>query len=288
MPPSQVPPSGNLSNHDLYGISAALRLDVFDMIIRAKSGHIDSSLSVIDILTTLYFAVMRVKPCDPAWPDRDRLILSKGHAAPALYSVLARLGFFPREDLWTLRQPGSHLQGHPRLSTPGIDSPSGSLGQGLSVATGMAFASQTLHTAPNSRVFAVLSDGELDEGQTWEALALAGSCGLSRLTAIVDHNGRQYAGLIRDSSSIERLVPRLASLGWDVVVVDGHSFGQLQEALPRQGSRPLAVLARTIKGKGVSFMEDTLEWHGKIPTADQARQARIELVSAIENNNSRL
>jgi transketolase len=258
-------------------IAARLRLDVFRMVTQAGSGHIDSSFSVIDILTTLYFAVMRTRPAEPHWPDRDRLVLSKGHAAPALYTALAFAGFFPRDELWHLRQPGSHLQGHPRTATPGVDAPSGSLGQGLSVAVGMALGLGMRPGPSRRRVFAVLSDGELDEGQTWEAITFAGHQRLDNLFAIIDHNNRQYSTRSKPMFAPEALAEKLIQFGWDARVIDGHSIPALREQLSLCQPRPRALVARTVKGRGVSFMEDTQHWHGKVPDAAQAERALAEL-----------
>jgi transketolase len=266
------------SDDELRALAASLRVDIVEMVVRAGSGHIDSSLSVVDILTVLYFAVMDVRPADPRWPDRDRLVLSKGHAAPALYAVLARRGFFAREELRTLRQPGSHLQGHPRLDTPGVDAPSGSLGQGLAIGAGMALAAN-VQGRPRRRTYVVLSDGELDEGETWEAVMFAGDRGLANLTAVVDHNGLQYTGPSRAMLNSDALATKLSGFGWHAVVVDGHAVADLRGAFASDGDRPVAVVARTVKGKGVPFMENRREWHGKVPDAAQAQQALRELRS---------
>jgi transketolase len=267
-----------LSDDELRAIAAGLRVDIVEMVVRANSGHIDSSLSVVDLLTVLYFDVMNVRPADPDWPGRDRLVLSKGHAAPALYAVLARRGFFDAEELSTLRQPGSRLQGHPRLGAPGVDAPSGSLGQGLAVGAGMALAAAKVLGRPGRRVFVVLSDGELDEGETWEAIMFAGDAGLSNLTAVVDHNGLQYTGRVRPMLGAAELAGKLASFGWTAVEVDGHAIADLRGALRGGGDRgPVAVIARTVKGKGVSYMENSGDWHGRVPGADLARRALAEL-----------
>lgn len=270
--------AGPIADDMLQELAAELRLDVFRMVMQAGSGHIDSSFSVLDIITTLYFAVMNIRPAEPAWPGRDRLVLSKGHAAPALYAALARAGFFPRADLRGLRQPGSHLQGHPRTATPGVDAPSGSLGQGLSIAVGMALA-LALEPGPRPRVFAVLSDGELDEGQTWEAVTFAGEQGPDNLVAIIDHNGRQYSTRSKQTFAPEALADKLIRFGWDADVVDGHSIPALREQLSRRHPRPRALVAQTVKGRGVSFMEDTQDWHGKVPDAVTGELALAELLN---------
>jgi transketolase len=261
------------SDDQLSVLAASLRIDVVEMVVRANTGHIDSSLSVIDILTVLYFAVMDVRPDEPDWPGRDRLVLSKGHAAPALYAVLAARGFFDRAELETLRQPGSRLQGHPRTGTPGVDAPSGSLGQGLAIGAGLALAGRS-----SFRSFVVLSDGELDEGETWEAVMFAGTTRLANLTAIIDHNGLQYTGPTRRMLSPANLVAKLTAFGWSAMDVDGHDPAALRAALSAtDGPGPRAVVARTVKGKGVSFMQNRQEWHGKVPDAQQATEALREL-----------
>ena len=270
---------GSMTNDMLRQLAAELRVDVFRMIMQAGSGHIDSSFSVLDIITTLYFAVMNIRPADPGWHGRDRLVLSKGHAAPALYAALARAGYFPREDLRRLRQPGSHLQGHPRTATPGVDAPSGSLGQGLSIAVGMALA-LALEPGRHPRVFAVLSDGELDEGQTWEAIAFAGELKPENLVAIIDHNGRQYSTRSKPAFAPGALADKLIRFGWDAEEIDGHSIPVLRDQLSRDQLRPRAIVARTVKGRGVSFMEDTQDWHGKIPDVAAGERALAELLQA--------
>lgn len=255
-----------------------MRLDILEMVCTAGSGHIDSSFSVVDILTVLYFETMQVKPDSPSWSARDRLVLSKGHAAPALYACLARKGFFPSADLAGLRKIDSHLQGHSATSTPGVDASTGSLGQGLSIATGLAFAASIDRTADRAwRVFAVLSDGELNEGQTWEALMLAPHLRLTNLTVIVDVNGLQYTGRTRDVLALPNLKAAFTALGWTCVEVDGHSPSRLTKALAVASDRPTIILAKTVKGRGVSFMEDNLYWHGRVPNESERTQARFEI-----------
>ena len=237
----------------------------------------DSSFSVVEILTVLVHRLMRIDPTRPEWPERDRLVLSKGHAAPALYAALTQRGFFPRSDLARLRQIDSHLQGHPKPGTPGVDAPGGSLGQGLSFACGLAYAQRELHRWP-SRSYAVLSDGELDEGQTWEAIMFAAHQALANLTLIVDANGLQYTGPTASVLDLEPIADRLAAFGWSVTVADGHSCAELIEAFTRaDGQTPHAVVARTVKGKGVSFLENNLSWHGKVPDDTEYAAARQEL-----------
>jgi len=240
-------------------------------------GHPGGSLSAAEIVATLYFGVLNVRPEEPGWPDRDRFVLGKGHAAPVLYAALAERGFFPRAWLGTLRRPGSMLQGHPDMrKTPGIDISTGSLGQGLSAAVGMALAGQM--DGRTYRVFALLSDGELDEGQIWEAAMAAHKYRLGNLTAIVDHNGLQNDGYTADVMPLGDLKAKWAAFGWDVVEVDGHDTRALYAMLqaPHPGT-PRVVLARTTKGKGVGFMEGKGEWHAAAISDAQLTEALSEL-----------
>jgi transketolase len=264
-----------------WGPEAArqMRIDILDMVFRASSGHIDSSFSIVEILTALYGSVLRVRPSEPNWPQRDRLVLSKGHAAPALYAALSLRGFFARAELWSLRTSASPLQGHPRLSTPGVDAPTGSLGQGLSIAAGMAYAAERLRRYAATRVFAVLSDGELNEGQTWEAIMFAGHQKLASLYMIIDLNGLQYSGTTTEVLNITDLLSAIKAFGWAVMEADGHSIAQLRESLQECAEAPKAIIARTIKGKGVSFFENNLAWHGKVPTRAEYLSARAELTA---------
>jgi transketolase len=250
------------------------------MIGTAGSGHPGGSLSAADILTALYFSVMQLDPADPSWPERDRFVLSKGHAAPALYAVLAERGYFPVEELKGLRRLGSILQGHPDMkSTPGVEASTGSLGQGLSFAVGLAAAAK-LDGAP-WRVYVVLGDGELQEGQVWEAAMAAAHFGLDNLTAIVDNNGLQIDGPVEKVMSIEPVADKWRAFGWQVTNIDGHDFGQILGALAQAretAGRPAVIIARTIKGRGVPFMENRAEWHGKAPSAEQLEEALRLLV----------
>jgi transketolase len=228
---------------------------------RSHPGHPGGSLSSAEIVATLYFGVLNVRPEEPGWPDRDRFVLAKGHCAPVVYAALAERGFFPTAWLGTLRRPGSMLQGHPDMrKTPGIDMSTGSLGQGLSAAVGMALAGKMDGRA--YRVFALLSDGELDEGQTWEAAMTAHKYALGNLTAVVDVNGLQNDGCTRDIMPLGDLRAKWSAFGWDVVEVDGHDVAALLAALQAaHPGTPRMVLARTTKGKGVAFMENRVEWH---------------------------
>lgn len=251
------------------------RVDILDMVERAGSGHVDSSFSVVEILAVLYHRVMRHRPSNPTWTGRDRLVLSKGHAAPALYSILARLGYFELELLNTLRQPGSLLQGHPKPPLPGIDAASGSLGQGLSVASGMALRQRDI--SPGAETYAVLSDGELDEGQTWEAFLFGAHYGLSNLTVIVDANGLQYSGPCEDVMLTQPLLSSLSAIGWKVSSINGHDITALTRTLEDPGAAPALVVCRTVKGRGVNFFENQLGRHGKVPSEAEMREARRQL-----------
>lgn len=256
-----------------------IRIDIIREIFSAGSGHPGGSLSAADIITYLYFAEMRIDPSDPDKKGRDRFVLSKGHAAPALYAALAERGYFPKETLTTLRSVGSILQGHPdRKKVPGVDMSTGSLGQGISAAVGMALADKIDGTG--ARVYSVLGDGELQEGMVWEAAMAAAHYGLSNLTAFVDHNGLQIDGKNEDVMSVMPVAEKFESFGWHVQKIDGHDFEQIARALEeakKQSDRPQVIVAETVKGKGVSFMEDQAGWHGKAPSEEQAKQAVEEL-----------
>ena len=262
---------------DLQRKAAELRGDIVKMIHAAGSGHPGGSLSVIDILVALYYNVMKVDPKNPQWEDRDRLVLSKGHACPALYAVLADKGYFPKEDLATLRKIDSHLQGHPDMKkTPGVDLNTGSLGQGVAVATGMAIAAK--HLKKNYHVYAVVGDGEIQEGLVWEAAMAAAHYKLDNLTVILDHNGLQIDGTNDEVMSLGDPVEKYKAFGFECFTVNGHDIDAVTEALkiPVHG-RPKFICAETIKGKGVSFMENNAGWHGKAPSAAEVEQALAEL-----------
>ncbi len=267
------------SNEDLEKVARRLRRHIVTMIGKAGSGHPGGSLSAVEIATALFWIIMRHKPSDPQWKDRDRFILSKGHAAPLLYSVLAECGYFPVSELTTLRQMDSRLQGHAdRTATPGVEMSSGSLGQGLSFAVGVALAGRL--NAQDYRVYALLSDGECDEGQTWEAAMAAAHFKLDNLTAIVDNNGLQLSGRNSDIMSLEPLNEKWAAFGWHVTDVDGHDLTQLLDALEKAKKvrgQPAVIIAHTVKGKGVSFMENNVDFHGKAPSAEQLEIALKEL-----------
>ena len=250
----------------------------------ARSGHPGGSLSAADVFTYLYFREMRVDPADPRWEDRDRFVLSKGHTAPGLYSTLANRGYFPVEDLPTLRHAGSYLQGHPNMRTvPGVDMSTGSLGQGLSAAAGMAKGAKFLGKDLN--VYALLGDGELDEGQIWEAAMFAAHYKLDNLCIVVDLNGLQIDGRTADVMNTAPVDEKFAAFGCDVVCVDGHDFDALEAAFARfhknhGGGKPTAVLMKTVKGKGVSYMENKAGWHGKAPNDEEYAQGMAELAAA--------
>ncbi len=240
-----------------------LREDILEMSCKAHVGHVGSALSVADIVGVLYAGILRIDPNDPEHPGRDRFILSKGHACAALYAALSARGFFPREWLWQFGQPGSRLSIHPEKAlTPGVDFSTGSLGQGLGVGSGMALGLSASGT--DARVYVVLSDGECNEGSTWEAAMFAGHHRLNRLTAIVDFNGLQAMGRVKEVLDLEPMADKWRSFGWNAVELDGNDITALQEALdaPAKASdRPTVLIARTQKGSGVPFMEDRLEWH---------------------------
>jgi transketolase len=258
-----------------------MRINILKMLHRARSGHTGGSLSAADIVTALYFHVMKHRPEDPGWRERDRFVLSKGHAAPALYSALAMSGYFHPKELLTLRQVNSCLQGHPdMMKTRGVDASSGSLGQGLSVANGMAMGLRLSRI--DAAVFVLLGDGENQEGQVWEAAMTASHYRLGKVTAIVDNNGLQIDGPIRNIMDVEPLADKWLSFGWDVAVIDGHDFAQIVPALESVQERaftdrPSVVIARTVKGKGVSFFEGQAKYHGVAPTDDEFARAMKEL-----------
>ncbi|MCD6590455.1 MAG: transketolase [Candidatus Aenigmarchaeota archaeon] len=265
---------------NLKAVANNIRKDIIKMTAEAGSGHPGGSLSCVEILVSLYFSVMNHKPEDPEWEGRDRFVLSKGHAAPALYAVLARSGYFPLEELATLRKLNSRLQGHPhRKSLPGIEASTGSLGQGFSIAVGMALGLKS-DSRPN-KVYVLLGDGEIQEGQVWEAANTASHYKLDNLIAILDHNGLQIDGHVKDVMNIYPIEKKWEAFGWDVITVDdGHDFEKLLAAFEKakqQKGRPTIIIANTVKGKGVSFMENRAEWHGKAPTKEQAEIALREL-----------
>ena len=272
-----------MTTRQLELIAARGRRLGMEMVFRAASGHIGGSLSATDILTELYFEELRVDPAEPKAPGRDRFVMSKGHCTPALYSILALRGFFPEKQLELFRSIEGHMSGHPDMvNVPGVDMSTGSLGQGLSAAVGMAIAGKM--DGAGYRVYALMGDGEIEEGQIWEAAMSAAKYGLSNLCGIVDVNGLQIDGRTADVMPSEPLDKKFEAFGWKVIKADGHDFDSLRAALAEAKSekdRPSVILAKTVKGKGVSFMENDAGWHGKAPNAEQYEQAMAELNAAV-------
>ena len=267
-----------MTKKKLQATACRIRMGVIEGTYHAKSGHPGGSLSICDTLTYLYFAKMHVDPKNPEMPDRDRFVLSKGHCAPALYATLAERGFFDKEELKSLRHIGAMLQGHPCIHIPGVDMSSGSLGQGISAACGMALAAK-IDNAPY-RVYAVLGDGEIEEGQVWEAAMFAAQYRLDSLVAIVDNNGLQIDGSNDQVMGLGNIAQKFTAFGFRVMeVADGNDLKQVLDALhqPAQKDVPTCILCHTVKGKGVSFMENQVGWHGKAPNAEQRDQALKEL-----------
>ena len=256
-----------------------IRRGIIDGVYSAGSGHPGGSLSIADVLAYLYFKELRIDPKNPDWEDRDRLVLSKGHTAPGLYSALANRGYFPVEELKTLRKPGSFLQGHPDMrGTPGCDMSSGSLGQGISVACGMALASKL--DGDRFRVYAIMGDGELEEGQVWEAAMFAGDKKLDTLCAIVDNNNLQIDGTLDEVNAPYPIDKKFEAFNFNVIKVNGHDFDELDDAFTRARATkgmPTVIIMNTVKGKGVSFMENKAEWHGAAPNDEQYKQAMHDL-----------
>ena len=274
-----MPYSKSSDPAELRRIARKLRVDIVRMIHKAGSGHPGGSLSVIDILVALYFSEMNYRPDDPDWPGRDRLVLSKGHACSALYAVFSEIGLYPPDEIWTFRQMGSPYQGHPEMTmTRGIEFPTGSLGQGLSGANGMALAARL--DGKSWRVYCILGDGECQEGEVWEAAMTAAHHRLDNVCAIVDHNKVQQTGEVAEIKNIAPLAEKWRAFGWHAIEVDGHRFEELLPALAeaeRTKGRPTVIIAHTVKGKGVSFMEGDPGFHGKAPDDEQLRRALAEL-----------
>ena len=273
-----------MENLELQIIANEVRKGIIESTHSAKAGHPGGSLSAADIFTFLYNEEMKVDPKNPQDPDRDRFVLSKGHTAPGLYAVLAHCGFFPKEDLITLRKVGSHLQGHPSMKhTPGIDMSTGSLGQGLSAAVGMALAAKL--DEKDYRTYALLGDGEIQEGQIWEAAMFAGAHNLDNLCVIVDNNGLQIDGDIKDVCSPYPIDKKFEAFNFHVVEMDAHDFDSIRAAFAKARSikgQPTAIIAHSIKGKGVSYMENNASWHGKAPNDEEFAIAMEELTKAGE------
>ena len=268
-----------MANKHFEEVAARVRIDVVRAIHKAGSGHPGGSLSAADIVTALYFKEMNIDPAEPKKADRDKFILSKGHAGPVQYAALAERGYYPVEDMMSLRKMGSTFQGHPNMhKVPGVEMSTGSLGQGISVATGMALANK-IDNNPG-RVYTLLGDGEIQEGLVWEAVMSAAHYGLDNLVAIVDFNGLQIDGNNDDVMKVKPIDEKFAAFGWNVVCIDGHNFDEIFDAFDAARAckgKPTAILAKTVKGKGVSFMEDQAGWHGKAPSEEEAKQAVAEL-----------
>lgn len=269
---------------ELMKTACKVRMGIIKATHAAKSGHPGGSLSAAEMFTYLYFREMKVDPKEPKKADRDRFVLSKGHTAPGLYSALANRGFFPVEELKTLRKIGSRLQGHPNMNeTPGVDMSTGSLGQGVSAAAGMALAAKK--QGKDLRVYTLLGDGEIEEGQVWEAMMFAHHYGLDNLCVVVDNNDLQIDGRIADVIDPYPIPEKFKAFGLNVIEIDGHDFDQIEAAMNKARHTkgvPTAIIMKTTKGKGVSFMEDQAGWHGKAPDDDQYRQAMDELGKQLE------
>lgn len=268
---------------ELKKIAANIKLGALEAVYNASSGHPGGSLSIADILAYLYFVEMNVDPKNPHWEDRDRLVLSKGHTAPGLYAALAERGFFPKEDLKTFRQIDSYLQGHPDMKgTPGVDMTTGSLGLGFSAACGMALSSQI--SGKNYRVYAILGDGEIEEGQVWEAAMFAAHYKLDRLCIFVDFNGLQIDGPVAEVIGPAPIDTKFKAFGWNVISIDGHDLNQIEAAVTAAkqcNGKPTAIICSTVKGNGVSFMENNVKWHGSAPNKEQYEQAVAEIKAAV-------
>lgn len=275
-----------ISKKELQKIACKVRMGIIEGVHSAKSGHPGGSLSCTDILTYLYFKQMNIDPENPKMADRDRLVLSKGHAAPALYSVLAQRGYFAEDELLKLRQIGSVLQGHPDMKyIPGVDMSSGSLGQGISAACGMALSAK--HFGDSFKVYAILGDGESEEGQVWEAAMFAANKGLSNLTVFVDYNNLQIDGTIGEVNSAAPFDTKFNAFGWHTITIDGHDFDAIESALNEAATvdKPVAIIAKTVKGKGVSYMENAVNWHGAAPNDELYAQAMTELKAQLAELN---
>lgn len=260
-----------LEIQDLEQKARKIREDIIEQVYKAKSGHPGGSLSIADILTVLYFKELRIRPEEPNWENRDRVVLSKGHCSPALYSCLANRGFFPVKDLETFRNINSYLQGHPdKNKVPGVDMTTGSLGQGLSAANGMAIAGKM--DEKDYRVYCILGDGELEEGQVWEAVMAAKQYHLDNLCVIVDNNNLQIDGKIEDVMNSYPIDEKFKSFGFQVICIDGHDIEEIDKAFEvakNVKEKPTCIIAKTVKGKGISFMENQVGWHGKVPNEEQ-------------------
>jgi transketolase domain protein len=271
----------NVTCKQLEQHAVSVRRSIITMLEQAGSGHTAGALGLADIMTALYFAVLHVSPENPDWAERDLFVMSNGHCAPVLYATLAERGFFPKSELATLRQFGSRLQGHPeRQALPGVETTSGPLGSGLSQASGMACHVRYLHPQPKRFVYCLMGDGELDEGNIWEAAMFAGKYNLGNLIGIIDRNSIQIGGSTEDVMPLEDLQGKWRSFGWHVQEIDGHNMESICEAMSMARAvtdRPSVIIAHTIPGKGVDFMEGDYHWHGKVPTAEEAQRALAQL-----------
>lgn len=272
-----------ITKKKLQTAAVKARMGIIEGTYNAKSGHPGGSLSIADVLTYLYFSHMNINPENPKDPNRDRFVLSKGHTAPALYSVMALRGYFDIDEIKLLRKTGEMLQGHPDMKgTPGIDMSTGSLGQGISAACGMALSAK--HFGDDYRVYTVLGDGEIEEGQVWEAAMFASNKGLDNLCAVVDFNNLQIDGTLDEVNSPCPIDEKFEAFGWNVIIIDGHDFDQIEKAFKdadATAGKPTVIISKTVKGKGVSFMENKAGWHGTAPNAEQYSQAMEELNSAL-------
>ncbi|ENZ03624.1 hypothetical protein HMPREF1092_00158 [Clostridium thermobutyricum] len=267
------------NKQELMETAKIIRKDIVEMLTESASGHPGGSLSAADIVTVLYFNEMNIDPKNPKMENRDRFVLSKGHAAPVLYSALARRGFFDPAELMTLRKINSNLQGHPNMNdVPGVDMSTGSLGQGVSTAVGMALGAKI--NGQKNRVYALLGDGELEEGQVWEAAMAGAQYKLDNLTIFIDFNGLQIDGNIEDVMNPSPIDKKFEAFGWNVLVIDGHNYDEILEAIEKAKTckgKPTAIICKTVKGKGVSFMENQAGWHGAAPNKEQCEQAIAEI-----------
>lgn len=271
----------NVTCKQLEQHASSVRRSIITMLEQAGSGHTAGALGLADIMTALYFAVLHISPENPDWDERDLFVMSNGHCAPVLYATLAERGFFPRTELATLRQFGSRLQGHPeRQALPGVETTSGPLGSGLSQASGMAYHVRYLHPQPKRFVYCLMGDGELDEGNIWEAAMFASKYNLGNMIGIVDRNNIQIGGSTEDVMPLEDLQGKWRSFGWHVQEIDGHNMESICEAVSMARAvtdRPSIIIAHTIPGKGVDFMEGDYHWHGKVPTVEEAQRALAQL-----------
>ena len=268
-----------MDNNELKSKAKEIRKDIITEVYNAKSGHPGGSLSIADIMTVLYFDELNIDEKNPRWEDRDRLVLSKGHCAPALYAALAERGYFEKEKLVSLRKLDSNLQGHPNMNdVPGVDMSTGSLGQGLSAANGMAISAKLENK--NYRVYCILGDGEIQEGQVWEAAMSSNKFKLDNLCIIVDNNNLQIDGTTEEVMDLKPIDEKFKSFGFNVIIIDGHNYDEIKSAFKQAREtkgKPTCIIAKTVKGKGVSFMENQAGWHGKAPNEEQYNQAMSDL-----------